>query len=303
MHKCSREVDSNELHQKYNKPHPASEEEITHIVESFSHAAEYLQNAGWDGVQVNAAHGYIFNQFLSRNTNKRTDQWGGSFENRARLLLDTVRAIRKRCSPSLLLSVKLNAVEFEEDGISLDEVKQVAKLLEDNQVDMIELSGGTYKQWGWKYVRDSTVKREGFFIEEAEAIKPVLSKTKLYATGGWKSASAMVDGLKTLDGIGMARPLAQDPTLCRDILEQRVAGATKQALDQAQYGPTALLAGTQLRAMSKGGEPADGSKPETSAALFQGMGAFFAKKQKEAFGTSYGHMELLAVAAAQQEMN
>jgi len=279
---------------KYNKPHPASEEEIADIIESFRHGAQYLQAASFDGVQINAAHGYIFSQFLSKSYNKRTDRWGGSLENRARLLLEVVRAIRESCSPTLLLSVKLNCFEFEEEGIKIEEVKQVCLWLEEEKVDVIELSGGTYKEWAWKHVREGTEEGEGFFLKEAEQVKPLLTKTKLYSTGGFKSARAMANALDHLDGVGLARPLAQDPTLCADILNKESLGARKQHLDQNQYGFTALLAGNQMLSMSRGLEPLDGSKAETSGLLFAKLEAFMAERGLNAYGEKYGHIDLQA---------
>lgn len=129
------QLERNELNLKYNKPHPATDAEIAAIVSSFSHAAAYLEAAGFDGIQLNAAHGYLFAQFLSPRTNKRPDKYGGSLENRARLLPDVIHAVRSRCSRQFVISIKLNCIEYQPEAITLDEVKTMCGWLEAASVD------------------------------------------------------------------------------------------------------------------------------------------------------------------------
>ena len=121
-------------------------QEIEDVIEGFAHAAEYLEKAGYDGIQLHCAHGYLLAQFISQTTNKRTDKYGGSLANRARVLIDIANAIRKRTNPDFILSIKLNSVEFQEDGIQPEEARELCAILEQNRFDFVELSGGTYQQ-------------------------------------------------------------------------------------------------------------------------------------------------------------
>src|ERR1700722_12901854 len=103
------------------------------------------ERAGFDGVEVHAAHGYLISQFLSPLVNQRGDEWGGSLENRARLLLDVVRAIREAVSSSFAVAVKLNSADFQRGGFDAEDAARVIAMLEPLGVDLVELSGGSYE--------------------------------------------------------------------------------------------------------------------------------------------------------------
>lgn len=129
---------------KFAKPRAATESDIARVIEGWAHAAEYLEKAGYDGIQLHGAHGYLLAQFLSPTTNLRTDKYGGSLENRARLIVEIAQEVRRRTSPSFILGIKMNSVEFQDKGFQPEEAKQLAAILEENKFDFIELSGGTY---------------------------------------------------------------------------------------------------------------------------------------------------------------
>ena len=175
------------------------------------------------------AHGYLLAQFISQTTNRRKDKYGGSIENRARILIEIAEAVRKRTKPSFSLSIKLNSVEFQDEGFQPEEAKHLCTILEDNGFDFVELSGGTYQEMAFEYKRESTRKREAFFLEWAELIALALKKTKVYVTGGFKTVGAMINALSACDGVGLARPACQEPRLPRDILSGKVKGAIENA--------------------------------------------------------------------------
>jgi 2,4-dienoyl-CoA reductase-like NADH-dependent reductase (Old Yellow Enzyme family) len=241
----------------FAKPRAATEEDIQNVIDGFAHAAEYLEKAGYDGIQLHGAHGYLLAQFLSPTTNKRTDKYGGSLENRARLIVEVGQEVRKRTSPNFVLGIKLNSVEFQDKGFGTEEAATLCKLLEDNSFDFVELSGGTYEQLAFGHKRESTKKREAFFLEFAEKITPSLSKTKTYITGGLKSAPAMVDALNTVDGIGLARPVCLEPELPRRIINGEVPAAIKQLTDDNDFGMTNVAAVTQMHQLGKDQQPID----------------------------------------------
>lgn len=140
----------------FAKPHAASAQEITDIIEGFAHAAEYLEKAGFDGIELHGAHGYLLAQFLAQTTNKRTDKYGGSLENRARIILEIGDEIRKRTQPGFVLGIKMNSVEFQEGGFQPEEAKKLASMLEEHKFEFVELSGGTYENLKFGHEREST---------------------------------------------------------------------------------------------------------------------------------------------------
>jgi len=129
----------------FAEPKPMSEDDIAQVIARFATSAALAEKAGFTGVQVHAAHGYLISQFLSPLTNHRTDHWGGSLENRARLLLDVVRAVRRAVSPQFCVSVKLNSADFQRGGFDADDACQVIVWLNEQRIDLLELSGGSYE--------------------------------------------------------------------------------------------------------------------------------------------------------------
>lgn len=281
---------------KFAKPHAATASEIEGFIEGWAHAAEYLEKAGYDGVQLHGAHGYLLAQFLSPTTNRRTDKYGGSLENRARLIIEVAQEIRKRTKPDFVVGIKLNSVEFQDKGFNPEEAKQLCAMLEQNKFDFVELSGGTYEKLAF-HGRESTKKREAFFLEFADLIAPAINKTKTYVTGGLKTVGAMVNALNTVDGVGLARPLCQEPHLCKDILQGNVKGAIEQKLDQDNFGITNVAAGTQIRQVGKDQEPIDLSQDENVQVFMKDMGAWAEKMSKDSEMANYGYVDIMSAQA------
>ena len=284
----------------FAKPHAASEAEIANVINGFVHAAEFLHHAGYDGIQLHGAHGYLLSQFLSPTTNQRTDKYGGSLRNRARITLDIAEAIRAKlpASTGFMLGIKINSAEFQEGGFTADDARELCHLLEEATFDFVELSGGTYQSLAFEHKRESTKKRESFFIEFAEKITPGLTKTKTYVTGGLKTVGAMVAALKTVDGIGLARPVCQEPHLPKDMLAGKVDAAIAQEVDQQNFGLTNVVAGSQIRQVSKDQEPIDMSVKENVEAFMKDMGTWGKKMQEDAAKMNmYGYVDIKSVAA------
>ena len=279
----------------FEKPHAASAEEIERIIEGFAHTAEYLHKAGYDGIELHGAHGYLLSQFLSPTTNKRTDKYGGNLENRARLIMEIAEAIRTRVPSSFILGIKINSVEFQNKGFDSEECKSLCASLEANRFDFVELSGGTYEELAFQHKRESTKKREAFFLDFAEAIVPALSKTKTYITGGFKTVGAMVNALNTVDGVGLARPVCQEPRLCSAILSGKVKGAIKQRLDANNFGLTNVAAGTQIRMIGKDQEPIDLSQEDTEKAFFKDMGEWSETMKEDTGMYSFGYVDIESI--------
>jgi 2,4-dienoyl-CoA reductase-like NADH-dependent reductase (Old Yellow Enzyme family) len=196
----------------------ATEADIQDIIGRFAQTAALVKAAGLDGVQVHSAHGYLLSQFLSPRTNRRQDHWGGSLANRARLLLEVIRAVRARVGPAYPISVKLNSSDFVKGGFTLDESIQVVQWLNDADIDLLEVSGGTYEQLEFfkpqpaSEIRDSTREREAMFLEYAKSIKAV-ARMPVMVTGGFRTRAGMEAALAGghTDMIGLARPFCLDP--------------------------------------------------------------------------------------------
>ena len=203
---------------QFGKPVALTESEIVDLVDRFGICAKACQEAGFTGVQVHSAHGYLLSQFLSPRTNLRDDRYGGSLENRARMLLEVVEAIRSAVGPSFPIAVKLNSADFQKGGFEFADSIQVAKWLEAASVDLIEISGGTYEQpqllgvegmeeVAEQDVRESTIAREAYFVDFALAMQQEVS-IPLMVTGGFRLKSAMEEALQNgADVIGIGRPM------------------------------------------------------------------------------------------------
>jgi len=210
-------------------------EEIADVRKRFIHAAQVSVDVGFDGVQVHAAHGYLLSSFLNPLANVRTDQYGGSLENRARLLLEIVEGIRTALGPSKCVSVKINSADFQKSGFTTIECAKVVEML-DPFCDFIEISGGNYESPVMiaqkageplpegnqsRSKNQSTIQREAFFLEFANEIRPSLANAKLMVTGGFRSRATMDEALENneLDLIGVGRPLCVDPECCAKLLQ------------------------------------------------------------------------------------
>ena len=216
---------------QFGKPTPLTTAEIADLVARWAIAARACKDAGFTGVQVHGAHGYLVSQFLSPRVNRRTDEYGGSLENRARFLLDIVAAVRAAVGPELPVSVKLNSADFQKGGFDFSDSLKVVRWLEAASVDLIEISGGTYEQpkllgvagqeaEDEQVVAPSTAAREAYFVDFAEAMQAEVS-VPLMVTGGFRSRAAMEQALTSgaADVIGLGRPLCVDTDAPARLLE------------------------------------------------------------------------------------
>jgi len=212
----------------FSQPRAMTENDIEDVIARFATTAKLAQQAGFTGVQVHCAHGYLISQFLNPLVNKRTDQWGGSLENRARLARRIVQAVRSSVGPNFPVAAKLNSADFQKGGFTLEECQVVAGWLADDSLDLLEISGGNYEQLSLMGVespdvRESTRKREAYFLEYAEAIRAV-TKIPLMTTGGFRSRDVMEQSIarQEVDMVGLARPFCTQPHLPRLLLDRSV---------------------------------------------------------------------------------
>lgn len=202
------------------KPRQMSVEDIDRVVKAFGDAAGRAKKSGFDGVQIHAAHGYLLSQFLSGFYNKRTDNYGGSVANRARIVLEVFNAVRESVGDNFHVQIKLNAADFLEDGFTVDEMLVVAKMLEDAGIGAIELSGGAIDSSG-EYSPVRVEKRpsrewEVFYRDQARRFKETIN-IPLLLVGGIRSCEVaeqiVSDGIA--DYISLCRPLIAEPLLVK----------------------------------------------------------------------------------------
>jgi 2,4-dienoyl-CoA reductase-like NADH-dependent reductase (Old Yellow Enzyme family) len=223
---------------QFGEPVALTIAEIEEVVQRFGVCAGALKEAGFTGVQVHAAHGYLLSEFLSPRSNQRNDKYGGDLANRARALLECVSAVRTAVGTEFPVAVKLNSADFQKGGFAFEESLQVAQWLQDAGVDLIEISGGTYEQpklLGMAGLEEeepqavtrpagSTQIREAYFVDFALAMRAKIS-IPLMVTGGFRQRAAMLQALESgsADLIGLGRPmcvLTDAPRLVIDGLEQ-----------------------------------------------------------------------------------
>src|SRR5450631_1526507 len=185
---------------QFGKPKAMTSDEIVEVVQRFAMAARICKEAGFTGVQIHAAHGYLISSFLSPKTNLRADQYGGSLDNRASVLMSIVAETRKAVGPGFAISVKLNSADFQKGGVTAEDSALVA--LERAGVDLLEISGGSYEspvmvgeKGGAADIeappkKPSTLAREAYFLDFARALRSRL-KMPLMLTGGLRTREGM----------------------------------------------------------------------------------------------------------------
>ncbi|OLF53323.1 NADH:flavin oxidoreductase/NADH oxidase family protein [Pseudomonas chlororaphis] len=210
-------MDLGQFSKMFAEPRPMSEEDIVEVIRRFANSAWLAEQAGFSGVQIHAAHGYLLSQFLSPLSNRRDDRWGGALENRARLLLAVVKAVRERVSPGFCVSVKLNSADFQRGGFDADDARQVIEWLNELPIDLLELSGGSYESPAMQgEVRDGrTLAREAYFIDMARDLAGV-ARMPVMVTGGIRRLPVVQQVLDSgVAMAGIATALALEPALPR----------------------------------------------------------------------------------------
>ena len=259
----------------FGVPHAMDEAEIGQVIESFASAAAFAKAAGFTGVQVHGAHGYLVSQFLSPLTNKRSDRWGGSLENRARFARTVLEQIRSSVGDDFPLAIKLNSADFQRGGFTEAESMRVLGMLQEDGIDLVEISGGSYES---RVMLDKVEnQREAFFLDYAKKARAEVD-IPMMVTGGFRARAIMEEALGSgaLDVVGMARPFTNDPSVAQDLLDRR----TERAADPPVMVGLGRLGGVSEAMMSVAqmGLLAKGKSP---VLRFGGLGAVFAALVEE----------------------
>ncbi len=192
-------------------------DDIHRVVKNFGQAAVRAQKAGFDGVQIHAAHGYLLSQFLSPHYNHREDEYGGELQSRAKIIIDIVKEIKHQTGDDFPVMIKINSEDFIENGFTVDEMLRVCGWLELSGIDVVELSGGTMespKHLNPVRKPDCSEWEEGYYTEAAIKFKKQM-RIPLILVGGirtFKFAQYLLKE-KTADYIALSRPLIREPNL------------------------------------------------------------------------------------------
>ncbi|KAI4952989.1 hypothetical protein J4E86_006526 [Alternaria arbusti] len=250
----------------FGTPREMTVAEIEDVVKRHADAAKFLSEAGFDGVELHAAHGYLLNIFMSPKTNHRQDNYGGSAFNRARIVLDIINAIRAVVPSTFTVGIKLNSADVQHSS-DMEDVMQQIGFLKDTGIDFLEISGGSYEnprmmkgdepQSGEKPVSERTAKREAFFLDFARVVRQKFPDVVLMVTGGFRSLTGMRAALEenACDLIGLARPAAVDSSFAKKVLEAEAAGGdVSLRLDAVK--PSWLVSKIPVKALGAGAESA-----------------------------------------------
>lgn len=193
----------------FNSPRALSHAEIKQIITKFVDAAVIAQQTGFSGVEIHAAHGYLLNQFLSPHDNQRSDEYGGSLENRMRVITEIYQGIREKVGRNFPIALKINSSDFRPDGFSEEDSLKVIQKMDQLGIDLIEISGGNYEN-----PKMQGIGKGAFFIDYAQKVKQTI-KTPIIVTGGFNTANGMESAIQNneTDFIGLARPLVMVPDL------------------------------------------------------------------------------------------
>ncbi|ROO86733.1 2,4-dienoyl-CoA reductase-like NADH-dependent reductase (Old Yellow Enzyme family) [Actinocorallia herbida] len=223
------------------KPRALRDEEVRDIIGRFGTAAAVIEAAGFDGVQIHGAHGYLVTQFLSPLSNLRDDAWGGDPERRRAFVIEVFRAIRAGVAPGFGVGIKLNSADFQRGGFTEAESREVVRALVAEGVDLIEVSGGSYEAPAMMGVlAESTRAREAYFLDYARTVRDVAGEVPIAVTGGFRTRAAMERALADgdCDVIGIGRPACLTPDAGAALLDR---GRDRLDAPAIRAGARALL--------------------------------------------------------------
>ncbi|MGO4800714.1 NADH:flavin oxidoreductase/NADH oxidase family protein [Pseudomonas sp. W22_MBD1_FP4] len=254
-------LDLGSFSKMFATPKAMTEDDIQDVIRRFATSARLAEKAGFTGVQIHGAHGYLLSQFLSPLSNHRSDRWGGSLENRARLLLEVIHAVRASVSPSFCVAVKLNSADFQRGGFDETDARAVVKMLNPLPIDLLELSGGSYESPAMQgEARDGrTLAREAYFLEFAAEMASVATMPVM-VTGGIRRLPIVKQVLDSgIAMAGIATALTLEPQLIKHWREGRDLNPQLKPIDWkrkplASLATLAVVRG-QMRRLSRGRLP------------------------------------------------
>lgn len=261
-------------------PRPLTAPEILQLIERYGNTALIAKKAGFSGVQIHGAHGYLISQFLSPLTNIRTDQWGGSLENRSRFVKEIYQNIRAKVGKDFPVGIKINSADFQKGGFTEEDSMEVINMLSSMGMDLIEISGGTYEKAAMMgYAKkESTRQREAYFADYVIKARERIT-APLMLTGGFRTAAFMEEAVanRETDVVGLGRPFCLYPNIANEIFNGNKTSISMPAvksglgmIDKMGFLDT-LWHSAQLREMGNGRQPDFGLSPWKAMAQMTGL--------------------------------
>ncbi|CRG84201.1 SH3 domain-containing protein PJ696,02 [Talaromyces islandicus] len=245
-------------------PREMTQTDIDNVIQQFAHTSRLAAKAGFQGVEIHAAHGYLLAQFLSAHTNRRTDSYGNSAAGRAKIVVEVIKAIRGSVSDKgFCVGIKLNSVDHQ-SAKELKECVEQLKLIVEAGVDFVEVSGGTYENTTMFQDISSppseksarTVAREAFFLEFAETIRDEFPDTPLMVTGGFRTRNGITKAVEdgACDMVGIGRPAVLNPALPKEVLFNPAVSEENSRLVTRSVTPSRLASWTGIKTLGSGAE-------------------------------------------------
>ncbi len=204
-------------------PVPLTKKQISNIVKGYGEACLRAKKAGFDGAEIHAGHGYLLNQFFSLRTNKRDDKYGNqSFENRTRAAVEVIREVRRKCGSDFIIGFRLNGSDYIKNGLEVEDVIQIAQILEKEGIDLINITGGVFDSPRFPVVPYMNYPR-GCFSDNAQLVKEALQHTPVAVVGRINTPEIAEEILqkKKADLVSIGRALISDPYFPLKIMENK----------------------------------------------------------------------------------
>lgn len=205
----------------YN-PRAMTEGEILETIEAFGQAAGRAREAGFHGIEIHAAHGFLISQFLSPHTNHRTDGWGGDEIRRRRFLLEVYARVREQVGRDYPVTMKLNSCDYLRNGLTLEESARIAAAMAKEGIDAITVSGGMLERDDMPRPKTWDIKspeEEAYFRSNAEAIRKAVGSIPLILVGGLRTPRVMEEIIEggMADFVALSRPFIMEPDLVKKV--------------------------------------------------------------------------------------
>ena len=248
--------------------------EIRTLPETYAQAAKLANKIGFGGVQIHAAHGFLFSQFLSPLFNHRTDSYGGVIENRFRIIRETIDAVRQAVGSSFPISIRINSTDKIVGGLSNDEALKVVYMLKETSIDLIDISGGTYFP-GAPSSSDEAASSGPYYLSFAKRAKTI-TDIPIMVTGGFKTQAQAIKALEdgSADAIGLARAMVLNPCLANIWLSQECQDPQFPIFDESPPGGVTAWYSMRLTAL---GEDSEG---EFNLSAREALQAYEARDEK-----------------------
>jgi len=259
-------------------------DEVHDLPRTYAQAASLAHEAGFGGVQIHAGHGFLFSQFLSPLFNRRSDGYGGSVENRFRIIHEVIEAVRQVVGPTFPIGIKINSTDKLEGGLTTEDALEVVRLIDKTTVDLIDVSGGTYFP-GAASSSDGTSSSGPYFAEFAKRAREVTT-VPIAVTGGFETRDQATQALRngSADAISLARAMAIYPTLANTWLSEKGGDPEFPIFEDPPRGGVTAWYSMRLTALGEDSEDQFDQSPANALRSYEKRDAERCEEWRNRFG-------------------